>query len=148
MAIGKFSEILELAEYSMQAYEKVCHPVCQKLGMTQTAFDILMFLANNPRYQTASDIVEMCSLKANLVSFHVERLVQEGYLNRQSIPEDRRKCALICTEKAQSVIEQGRKAQQTFREKLRKGISEEMLETMKQITVITKANISEMLDGR
>ncbi|MFQ7013380.1 MAG: hypothetical protein ACLRRU_03035 [Faecalibacterium sp.] len=36
-------------------------PLCQKLHLPQTAFDILMFLANNPGYQTASDVVEVRS---------------------------------------------------------------------------------------
>ena len=30
------------------AYETICKPLCRKLKLTQTAFDILMFLANNP----------------------------------------------------------------------------------------------------
>ena len=41
----------------------------------QTAFDILMFLANNPEYKTARDIVEIRKIKANLVSVNVDRCV-------------------------------------------------------------------------
>ena len=64
----------------------LCKPLCQKLHLPQTAFDILMFLANNPGYQTASDVVEVRKLKANLVSVNVDRLVQEGYLVREVTP--------------------------------------------------------------
>ena len=31
-------------------------PLCHELKLPQTAFDILMFLANNPEYKTARDI--------------------------------------------------------------------------------------------
>lgn len=146
MAVGEFSDILELAECSMQAYEKVCHPLCQELGMAQTAFDILMFLANNPQYQTARDIVSVRRLKANLVSFHVEKLVQEGFLIRNNVQGDRRKIALVCTGKAQPVIERGRKVQKLFQEKMTQGISREMLETMRQMTAITKKNVENILE--
>ena len=47
-------------EFTMKlsaAYSAVCRPLCHELNLPQTAFDILMFLANNPEYTTASDIV-------------------------------------------------------------------------------------------
>lgn len=57
--------------------------MCHELNLPQTALDILMFLANNPQYRTARDIVEVRKIKANLVSVHVDRLVKEGYLERR-----------------------------------------------------------------
>ena len=55
------------------AYTAVCKPLCQSLHLPQTAFDILMFLGNNPEYSTARDIVEVRQIKANLVSVNVDR---------------------------------------------------------------------------
>ena len=66
-----------------------------------------MFLGNNPSYRTASDIVEIRHIKANLVSVNVDRLVKEGYLSRQAVRGDRRKTELICTELAWPVIRRG-----------------------------------------
>lgn len=83
----------------LQAYTTVCKPLCKELGLSQSAFDILMFLGNNPAYKTASEIVEIRHIKANLVSLNVERLVREGYLKRQPIQDDRRKTELLCTQK-------------------------------------------------
>ena len=77
---------IEFGRKTSAAYAALCKPLCQKLHLPQTAFDILMFLANNPGYQTASDVVEMRKLKANLVSVNVDRLVQEGYLVREADP--------------------------------------------------------------
>ena len=63
------------------AYSAVCKPLCRQLELPQTAFDILMFLGNNPDYKTASEIVEIRHIKANLVSVNVDRLVREGSLH-------------------------------------------------------------------
>ena len=109
---------MEFAIKTAQAYNAVCKPLCQELKLPQTAFDILMFLANNPDRRTASDIVEVRKLKANLVSVNVDRLVQEGYLRREAVAGDRRKTLLIGTEKARSVVERGREVQNRFLERL------------------------------
>ena len=109
MALGiEFSRKLALA------YNAVCKPLCRELGLSKTAFDILMFLGNNPAYKTARDVVELRCLKANLVSVNVDRLVQEGYLVRRQAAGDRRKTQLLCTEKAQPVIARGREVQERF----------------------------------
>ena len=93
--------------------------------LPQTAVDILMFLYNNPEYKTARDIVEIRNIKANLVSVNVEKLVQDGYIERQAVEKDRRKTELICTQKALPVQKQGRQLQQEFAERLMKGLSDE-----------------------
>lgn len=98
---------IEFARKLSLAYNAMCRPLCQELNLPQTAFDILMFLANNPAYRTASDIVEVRKLKANLVSVNVDRLVREGYLTRQTVDGDRRKVELICTDRASDVISRG-----------------------------------------
>ena len=116
---------LETAKKFSLAYRQVCRPLCRELGLPQTAFDILMFLGNNPAYKTARDIVEMRRIKANLVSVHADRLVREGYLERQQVPGDRRKTLLLCTDKAQPVIAKGRLLQEDFFEKLLDGMDEE-----------------------
>lgn len=105
---------LEFSRKVDTAYMALCKPLCKKWHLTQTALDILMFLANNPEFTTARDIVEIRKLKANLVSVNVDRLVREGYLVRQEVAEDRRKTKLLCTSKADEIITQGRKLQQDF----------------------------------
>ena len=88
-------------EFTMKlsaAYSAVCRPLCHELNLPQTAFDILMFLANNPEYTTARDIVEVRKIKANLVSINVDKLVSEGYLRREVDTADRRKTHLLCTQ--------------------------------------------------
>ena len=105
---------LEFARKIRLAYNEYCKSLCKEIHMPQTAFDILMFLGNNPECKTARDIVEIRKIKANLVSVNVDKLVKEGYLTRNSIEGDRRKIELQCTEQALPIIKKGRKLQQEF----------------------------------
>ena len=70
---------IEFPRKLLEVYNDACKPLCKKLKLPQTAFDILMFLGNNLQYQTARDIVKVRNIKANLVSINVDKLVKEGY---------------------------------------------------------------------
>ena len=109
---------MEFAHKFARAYAAACKPLCRELKLPQTAFDILMFLANNPDYKTARDIVEVRHIKANLVSMNVDKLVQEGYLERYAVAGDRRKTKLLCTGKADPIIRKGRVVQNAFFKRL------------------------------
>lgn len=131
---------------ALLAYNAVCKPFCKELGLPQTAFDILMFFGNNPEYKTASEIVEVRHIKANLVSVHVERLVQDGYLIRQSVKDDRRKTELICTEKAQAIIRKGRQLQQTFLDRLFIGMDDDFRNVFLMALETMEENLNEILE--
>jgi len=138
---------IEFAHKMSLAYSATCKTLCRELKLPQTAFDILMFLANNPDYKTASDIVEVRKIKANLVSVNVEKLVRDGYLERKAVEGDRRKVELICTNKAEPVIENGKKLQQDFVEQILSGVDEEKRKKMAEILNQMEKNLDEMLKG-
>lgn len=108
------NQYFAFAQKMSVAYQEQFKVLCKKFHLSQTAFDILLFLANNPQYKTARDIVEIRRLKANLVSMNVNRLVDEGYLERKEVPEDRRKTELLCTKNAQPIIQKGQELQNQF----------------------------------
>lgn len=136
---------MEFARKFSVAYAAACKPLCQELRLPQTAFDILMFLANNPAYQTAGDIVEVRRIKANLVSVNVERLVREGYLRRESVAGDRRKTRLLCTALAQPVIERGRAMQESFFSRLFDHTNEAMRAAFFETIAVMSANLDDYL---
>ncbi len=129
------------------AYSAVCKPLCRQLELPQTAFDILMFLGNNPDYKTASEIVEIRHIKANLVSVNVDRLVREGYLTRRGVEGDRRKTELLCTEKAQPIIARGRQLQNAFSERLFAGMDEESRRAFSEAMHLIEHNLNELLEA-
>ena len=110
-----------------EAYCGACKPICRELGIPQTAFDILMFLANNPEYCTAKEISRYRGFKENIISVNVNKLVNEGLLLRENDQEDRRKVQLRCTEKAAAIIRRGRELQEQFIAQMLSGLSEEEL---------------------
>ena len=138
---------IEFSIKTAQAYNAVCKPLCQELGLSQTALDILLFLANNPDYKTASEIVEIRRLKANLVSVNVEKLVQEGYLTRCAVAGDRRKTELLCTEKAAPILARGRQLQKDFSESLFAGMDEARREAFAAALAEIESNLDAILEA-
>lgn len=138
---------IEFGRKTAAAYAALCRPLCQQLHLPQTAFDILMFLANNPAYQTASDVVEVRKLKANLVSVNVDRLVQEGYLTRRADPDDRRRTLLCCTGKAQPIIQQGRALQERFGSLLLEHTTLAQRRMFAETMAIMDKNLDAILEG-
>ena len=138
---------MEFSRKLALAYTAVCKPLCQTLKLPQTAFDILLFLANNPAYQTAADIVEVRKIKANLVSVNVDKLVRDGYLTREPMPGDRRKTRLLCTEKAQPIILQGRQLQSAFLQRLFAHTDQQMQDAFLKTISIMDKNLNELLEG-
>lgn len=127
------------------AYEMTLLPLALETDMPHTAISILLFLANNPDFATARDICEMQGLKRPNVSAHVERLVQEGYIERRAVPGDRRKDALVCTEKATKIVELGRARQIQFAEAVLDGISEEDRSVMERCFAQMNNNIDRII---
>ena len=125
----------------MDAYHTVLAPLCEQTQLPPAAVDILLFLANNPGHNTAAAVCRMRGLKPGIVSFHVDRLVTEGYLLRQGVPGDRRKTMLLCTEKAAPIIAQGRVLQHSFAEQLASGLSEEDLAHFRRCIAVFDRNI-------
>ncbi len=137
--------IIAISRKMVLAYNSVCKPLCKELGLSQTAFDILMFLCNNPECKTASEIVEIRHIKANLVSINIERLVRDGYIIRKKVKNDRRKTQLICTEKADYVIAKGRNLQKDFAKKLFVNIDADTRKAFVSAMGIIEKNLNEIL---
>ena len=138
---------VELTKKFMAAYKAAQKKVCKAWNVPEVSLDILLFLANNPEYTTARDIVEVRSIKANLVSQHVDRMVREGYLCRKEVQGDRRKRDLSLTEKAMPIIEAGRKMQTDFFETLFHGVSEAEKRAFFETMDIMSQNMDKILKG-
>lgn len=99
-------------------------PLLERQGLTQLEMDILLFLANNPAYDTARDIVEKRHLAKSHVSVGVDSLAARGLLNRQMRPGNRKTIHLCLTDAAAPVVEEGRNVQTHYANILLNGFSE------------------------
>ena len=90
------------------------------------------------------EICRMRGMKPALVSFHIDRLVGEGYLLRQPVPGDRRKTALVLTAQAQPIVAEGRELQRAFADRLAEGLSAEDLAHFRRCVAIFDRNIEQI----
>lgn len=122
-------------------------PLSREFAIPQTAAEILLFLANNPENRTAKDICTMRQLKPGIVSLHVDTLVTLGFLERKSVPGDRRKLHLEPTEKASSIIARGRQMQERFAQTLAQGLSPEELSCFARCMETISQNLERAATG-
>lgn len=122
-------------------------PLCRKYGINQTCFDVLMFFANNPEYNTARDVCCVRGIKSGLASVAVETLIDKGYLSRQEDPRDRRIKRLAVTSAAAELIQEGRAVQHRVAEMVTAGIPKEELEAYWRVTERMMQNIQALKTG-
>ena len=100
-------------------------PMLERHGLTQLEVDILLFLANNPAYDTARDIVEKRHLAKSHVSVGVDALAARGMRDRRKRDGNRTTIHLCLTAAAAPVVEEGRAVQQQYAGMLLQGFSGE-----------------------
>lgn len=123
--------------------EKLYHllflPLLEEHRLTQLEADIILFLANNPEYDTARDIVEIRRLAKSHVSAGIDSLAERGLLRRFRLEGNRKTIHLRLTDAAAPVAEQGRAIQRRYGEQLLAGFSgEERQELVRLLDRVSK----------
>lgn len=126
-------------------YAKCVEYVCEKHAITRMELDILLFLTNNPLYDTASDIVEVRYLSKSQVSVSVKMLEERGYLSKVYINNNRKTAHLKISEAASDIIADGKAAQEKFISAIFKDIPQEELCALKRCTARMLKNIRQYL---
>lgn len=127
-------------------YQRLLAPARERTGLTQAELDILLFLANNPAYDTASDIVVRRRLAKSNVSVGIRSLEAKGLLRRRPDSRDRRVDHLELTDAAQTPIELGREGQRQFGALLLQSFSPEERAQLERLTERIQQNVSRALD--
>ena len=100
-----YSEALAGFRNILKYYDSLRRRVCKQHGLSQTEFDVLAFLGNNPGLDTARDIVELRMLPKSNVSVAVEALIRRGLLCRRQDTGDRRRIHLSLTPSAAPLLQ-------------------------------------------
>ena len=138
------TQLLRFSQRFRKYYDGQFAPLLAEADLTMREVHVLLFLANNPGCETAGEICRMRGMKPALVSFHIDRLVGEGYLLRQPVPGDRRKTALVLTAQAQPIVAEGRELQRAFADRLAEGLSAEDLAHFRRCVAIFDRNIEQI----
>lgn len=123
-------------------YSNCVGNICSKHHITRMELDILLFLANNPCYDTATDIIEIRYLSKSQVSASIKLLEAEGYLRKEYSSGNRKTAHLKICGKADAIILDGQSAQEQFLSVMMRGFSQEEIHTMRQYNGRIRANIN------
>ncbi|MBC5648401.1 MarR family winged helix-turn-helix transcriptional regulator [Christensenella tenuis] len=106
--------LLYLSRKLKKLYERECAKAAAPFGLSQGEADVLLFLSNNPGFDTAMDVVKYRSVSKALVSKAVESLSARGYLTLHTDRRDRRYTHLVLTEAAAPALRAVLGAQAAF----------------------------------
>lgn len=135
-------QLMTMGKKLSNVYAELCAPICREFEINQTCFDIVLFIANNPSYNTARDICELRGIKSGIVSVSVDALVKKGFLTYTDDSHDRRKRRLNLTSAADRLIDKGRERQAFFAEILKSGVTQQELLIFKNVLCKIQNNIA------
>ena len=95
-------------------YELFTRKVCDRYQLTQMEYDILMFLHNNPKYNTAADIVKIRKSTKSHVSTSLKSLENKGLIKRVQSADNKKHIEIVLLSDADPIIEAGLMAQKEF----------------------------------
>ena len=120
-----------IAEFD-KAYDIHRKRIMQRYDLSAIEVDVLLFIANNPMLNTASDIVHYRKIAKSHVSLAVKSLLQKGYVDKYCDESNRKLIHLSILPAAEEIISYGREEQRKFGAILEQGISEDEKEQFKQ----------------
>ena len=124
-------------------YERTVMPVCRQFGLTYMEFTVLMFLHNNPQYDTAAQIVKIRRLTKSHVSISLRGLQERGLVKGEYFPGNQKTLHLSVTDSAKPVVEAGLAAQRAFGATLARGFTAEELAQFQKLIKKLNENIKQ-----
>ena len=115
---------------AQKGYARLLDPICKKWDLTRNELDVLLFLANNPEFDRAVDIVNNRGMSKSHVSLSISNLESRGLLQRREDPCDRRTVHLSLLPKSQAITDAGKMAQKRFFSYLHQGVTQEQIDMM------------------
>lgn len=132
--------ILEVASRIRKVQNKLYKKISDETGVHYTALEIIVLLYDNNKIKNAKEICQLLSLKPNLVSFHIDKLVNDGFLIREPINGDRRKIKLSITDKCTPIGEYCNKIRKQLYEKFTNGCTSEEIDSFYKFILKLKKN--------
>ena len=120
-----YTRLLQFAQQFQKFYTRQFSPMMEQSGLTMCEIDVLLFLANNPPYDTARDITLLRGLSKSQVSQAVDDLVAEGLLLRTPDQQDRRVVHLSITASGAPLVQRCQAIQEQCSQRLLSGLTPE-----------------------
>lgn len=114
-------------------YETLTRSVCDQYELTQMEYDILMFLYNNPQYNTAADIVKVRKSTKSHVSTSLRLLEDKGFVEKKQSDDNKKHIEIILLDSAQEIVQAGLNVQNEFVKNIFRGLTEEEMVLCKSV---------------
>ena len=121
--------------------------VCEKYQLRQLEYDILMFIYNNPEYNTAADIVRIRKSTKSHVSISLKVLEDRGFIERRVDKDNKKHVTIHLLQLANEVIEDGKWAQKEFAQDMFEGLSEEEIKVFMNVFQKVYENAERMISN-
>ena len=122
-----YTRLLQFYKQFGKFYDRQFADFSARTGLSMREIHVLLFLANNPAYDTARDITELRGLSKSQVSQAVELLAAEGFLLRTPDEADRRVVHLSITPAGLPLARECQTIQAACGQRLLAGLSEEQV---------------------
>ena len=120
-----YTRLLQFYKQFGKFYDRQFSDFSARSGLSMREIHVLLFLVNNPAYDTARDITELRGLSKSQVSQAVELLAAEGFLQRTPDESDRRVVHLSITPAGVPLARECQAIQTACGRRLLSGLSEE-----------------------
>lgn len=121
--------------------------VCEKYQLKQLEYDILMFIYNNPAYNTAADIVRIRKSTKSHVSTSLKVLEDRGFIDRRVDKDNKKHVTIHLLQLANEVIEDGIWVQKEFAQDMFEGLSEEEIKVFMSVFQKVYDNAERMISN-
>ena len=118
-----------------------------KYQLRQLEYDILMFIYNNPEYNTAADIVRIRKSTKSHVSISLKVLEDRGFIERRVDKDNKKHVTIHLLQLANKVIEDGKWAQKEFAQDMFEGLSEEEIKVFMNVFQKVYENAERMISN-
>ncbi|MCH1981447.1 MarR family transcriptional regulator [Ruminococcus sp. OA3] len=138
--------IIMYANRFKRMYSLAFQPLSEKYRLNQLEIDILLFLHNNPEYNTARDIVEKRGFAKSNVSNAIEALRKKGYLVSELDTKIRKIHRLYLKQEVLARIEELAEWQEYLFAEMMKGFTKKEYEQLRSFMERIDGNVEKLLE--
>ena len=130
---ANYTRLLQFSQQFGKFYAYQFTPLLERTGLTMREVHVLLFLANNPDYDTARDVTLYRGMSKSQVSQAVELLCAEGLLQRTPDGTDRRMVHLSITQEGRPLARECQALQERCGARLLDGLAPEQVRQLREL---------------
>lgn len=128
-----YTRLLQFSQQFGKFYAYQFAPLLEQTGLTMREVHVLLFLANNPDYDTARDVTLYRGISKSQVSQAVDLLCAQGLLQRTPDGADRRMVHLSITPAGRPLARECQALQERCGARLLDGLAPEQVRQLREL---------------